>query len=106
MKRKHQSIPVPQVQQVPPVPAVPVQVQQPQELIVINNCCADGYWWIKDYLIEHPNTKIKKYSMFQAHDNKLGEKYGFEYEELHKIVVIVEDKKIIKIPISRPMAVV
>ena len=64
-------------------------------IYLIHSCCGDGMKMAKDYVIAHPNTKLKLISYFQAHELKFPQKYGFNLEDLKTYSFLADEEKIL-----------
>ena len=66
-----------------------------KEVIFVHKCCRSGYDFIKEYISNNPNVKIKTISMFKARDMGLHTKYNFDINDLHKYVYLIDGDNII-----------
>lgn len=58
--------------------------------IFAHMCCNSGYTMIRDYIADHPNTKIENYSYLVVKDKQIDKQYNFNLESLREYSYIIE----------------
>lgn len=58
--------------------------------IFMHMCCNSGYNMLKQYILDHPNTKIDNVSYFNVRDRMLDQRCNFDLESLREFSYILE----------------
>ena len=64
--------------------------------IFINRCCGDGMKFFKEWRLKNPDIKVEQVGLLNAHEQKLGLKYGFDLNDLYKHSFIYHNGELLK----------